>query len=665
MAITRRTLNTGPVIMRSIRPGGGTTRDPLGVTAGYRGAPDFGGLNFVAVPGAPTHDAGYLNHPGADPYSAAGADPRNAYLDPRLAGIDPRNRFQAQRSIAQQAAIGAAQGGATARSLAQLEALRRLQSQQGGRGMPSAAVGGIYRGPVRVHAGEVVYPTEDGAVEVVDPITAQQAVREAQNPADGVVDPDRLRAASEMRVRSGVQAGLGISPESGTFRGVAGRESLSATGPGIADPRGTGMGLRSHDSQMRGILDGSMHPDAASPEVRSAFMQRWASDPEWARRVQSTWAEQENPGVPIEVQREAAARFKAEQQAREAAMTPEERAARDDRMAERDRIGRARAFEREAMAERDRGLRRQALVDDAPLADVRRQAFGGEAPPSGIGDVLFERARNRRDAGQMGQGATPLDAQVGRRARTEAIRAGRESSTAQLIAASTRGTNRGDATVEAARISAAGRLLASPDATPEEKAMARQMLSGQQGVQDATGGVGGIGGVEGGSGVPRPLGGAMAAASDAARQAVLDAFRLRVGPGADGQAEYVLPFEQDIADLADINAPWIRNDPGQVANYRGSANRVVDALAKANALEGEARALAIDMLGRKFQQHGWGSIDMTVSPATGGGGAYSALVRQKRAIQDALLRMMDGRLSDAEIESLRKAKVERSAMKLG
>lgn len=347
-------LNTGPVIMQNA---GRTLRDPLGVTAAFRGAPDFGDMRFFATPGS-SLSGGYLNHPGMPAYGPGEDDPRDRYLDPRLSGIDPRNRAKAAQRLAQQQALNAAGSSATAQSLAQLTAQQRtLEMQGGGRGIPSAARGGYFRGPVRVHAGEMVQPTGDGGVEVVNPIDAQNVDEQfgamtralpGNQPADprgsrmqrlvampedripqpnaiaGPDDPqqmfEELRSQYDAKVRSGVAAAQPVGE--GRFREVAGRDSYSPSGRGIEDRHGGGMGLRSHDEQMQGILDGSLHPDQATPEVQAAFSERWRSDPRWARQVQGRWREQQNPGVPVEQQQAAAAQFRAESEARMAAMTP-------------------------------------------------------------------------------------------------------------------------------------------------------------------------------------------------------------------------------------------------------------------------------------------------------------------------------------------------------
>ena len=671
MAISRRTFNTGPVIMPN---GGRTMRDALGVTSGFRGAPDFGGVHFMGVPGSFAPN-GYLNHPGTTPYGPAEDDPRDAYLDPRLGRLDPRNRAKAAQILAQQQALASAGSSATAQSLAQLQAQQRqLEMQGGGRGMPSAARGGYFNGPVRVHAGEVVEPAGDGGVQVHDPFDSQEIDRQfhdmaARLPGNQpptaapapVADPrmrptsrpsvatqespddmhSRLMSESDARIRAGVAAATAPPPEQGRFRDVAGHDSYSPSGRG-------GGGLVSHDAQMAGILDGSVHPDNASPEVRAAFMERMRADPRWARQVQGQWRDQQFPQKPVEEQQAAAAQFRAESEARMAAMTPEERAAREDRIAKLEQDSRLRSVTERSNRSRDSALRREALIADAPLEDVRANA-GLEPGTSTINDVLFERARNRRAASEMGPGGTPLGAQVGRRARTEQIAAGRSLSQAQLIGAATRGTNRGDAAVDAARITAAGRIVSSADATPEARAAAQAILDGRA---SGTGGApGGASGPGGGAGGPPPMGGAMATAGDEARQRVLDAFRIRVGPGQNGNPDYVFPAEQDIADLANISSPWFRADPNQISTYKGSANRVVDLVEKANSLDGEARAVAIDMLNRKLQQYGWNSVDLTNL-----GGDYAALVRQKRDIQEALTRMQDGVLSADDIADLRKLK---------
>ena len=59
----------------------------------------------------------------------------------------------------------------------------------------------------------------------------------------------------------------------------------------------------------------------------------------------------------------------------------------------------------------------------------------------------------------------------------------------------------------------------------------------------------------------------------------------------------------------------------------------------------------MSMLNRKFQEHGWNNVDLTNL-----GGDYAALVRQKREMQDAVLRMTDGKLSADDIADLRKLK---------
>lgn len=276
------------------------------------------------------------------------------------------------------------------------------------------------------------------------------------------------------------------------------------------------------------------------------------------------------------------------------------------------------------------------MISDAPLEDVRRDA-GLELGQATIDDVLFERSRNRRAASEMGPGGTPLAAQVGRRARTEQIAAGRSLSQAQLIGAANRGTGRGDATVEAARINGAFRVLASDTATPEAKAAAQAIIDGQQ-----AGGAAVPGAAQGGE--PSRLQGAMASGSDAARQMVLDTFRLRQGP--DGLE---FPEAEDFQRLGDISAPWFRADKSQIAVYKGAANRVVDLVGKANSLEGDARAVALDLLNRTLVQNKWNDIDMTNL-----GGDYAALVRQKRRIQEAVARMQDGTLSPEDIDDLRR-----------
>lgn len=694
-------------------------RDRLGVTAPFRSAPDFGGVNFVAVPGAPTPYGGYLNHPGSDPYTPPGPDPREGYIDPRLAGIDPRNRARAAQRLAQQQALAAAGSTATAQSLANL---RALEAQLGGRGVPSAARGGYFRGPVRVHAGEMVQPTGDGGVEVIDPITTAErghfgepvlppvgaspqrrpgddgrirgelgslrlghddppgsglslrgfrpSARQAApfsgdvgrfapkmyderyqhptpfNPDMGRESPEdmttRLRAEYDAKVRAGVAAAQPVGE--GRFREVAGRDSYSPSGRG-------GGGMVSHDEQMQGILNGSLHPDQASPEVRSAFMQRMQQDPRWARQVQSQWRTQANPQRPIAEQEAAAAQFKAESQAREAALSPEDRSARDLRREQSDMAARVRDVQQRSIDSRDRALRREALVADAPLEDVRSGA-GIEPGSATINDVLFERARNRRAASQMPPGATPLDAQIGRRARTEQVAASRAQSQAQLIAAANRGTGRGEAAVDAARISAAGRALSSPDTSPEDKAIARSILAGGAG-----------GAAQGGaqpSGEPTspaPLPAVLRNAPGDVRTEVVNKLRLRpvANPDNPNDARWEFPINQDFQDLSNIENDWYFSDnPTKLGLYRSSMSRVADTMRQINGLEGEARAAAVDMLAQEFQRHGWGKTDWANVhiPGTKESG-FDRIVKAKRRAQEILSQMAGGPVSEFEFSQLR------------
>lgn len=638
-------------------------RDRLGVTAPFRSAPDFGGVNFVAVPGAPTPYGGYLNHPGSDPYTPPGPDPREGYIDPRLAGIDPRNRARAAQRLAQQQALAAAGSTATAQSLANL---RALEAQLGGRGVPSAARGGYFRGPVRVHAGEMVQPTGDGGVQVVDPITTQEVGRQFHDMAMGLPGnqpatapmaapavaapqgetPEQMtaRLSSEYDARRSARLAASQPVGLGRFRDVAGRDSYSPSGQG-------GGGLAPHDAQMEGILNGSLHPDQASPEVRSAFMQRMQQDPRWARQVQSQWRTQANPQRPIAEQEAAAAQFKAESQAREAALSPEDRSARDLRREQSDMAARVRDVQQRSIDSRDRALRREALVADAPLEDVRSGA-GIEPGSATINDVLFERARNRRAASQMPSGATPLDAQIGRRARTEQVAASRAQSQAQLIAAANRGTGRGEAAVDAARISAAGRALSSPDTSPEDKAIARSILAGGAG-----------GAAQGGAQPngeptsPAPLPAVLRNAPGDVRTEVVNKLRLRpvANPDNPNGARWEFPINQDFQDLSNIENDWYFSDnPTKLGLYRSSMSRVADTMKQINGLEGEARAAAVDMLAQEFQRHGWGKTDWANVhiPGTKESG-FDRIVKAKRRAQEILSQMAGGPVSEFEFSQLR------------
>lgn len=668
-------LNTGPVIMPM---GGRTIRDGLGITSAFRGAPDFGGLNFVATPGSQQPN-GYLNHPGAPAYGAPEDDPRDRYLDPRLSGLDPRNRPRAQQALAQQAALQAASQGATAASLAQL---RALQAQLGGRGMPSAARGGRYAGGVRVHAGEIAYPDGRGGVGVIDPITAQMLehgdARDAQqvdqqfgqvasdanairtrSAVPGVMErlpmqphsfnpdvqesPDamhsRLMRESDARVAAGVAAAQPVAP--GRFREIAGRDSYSPSGAG-------GGGLTPHDQQMQQIIDGSLHPDSASPEVRSAFMERWQRDPRWARQVSADWNRPQGGPSP-EQQQAASDQFRQESAAREAALTPMERDARDARRAELDRQSTMRSVVDEAAARQDRSLRRQAIVSDMPLDQVK----GPDANYS-INDVLFERGRDRRDAAAMGHGATTYDARSQRRGTYEAIRAGRAQSEAQVIAAATRGSGRGDATVDAARISAAGRILASPDATPEQKAVAQQIIAGT-GSRPMAGQATGEDGLPTSSVPTQPLPSSLHNATDEVKRKVTDVLGLRPTANPDDPTaprEWRTRIDEDIKDLGNIENPsWFSDDPGALGVYRSSLGRVVSRLREINGLDDDARAVAIDVLSRQFQRSGWANTDWANVSLSGNTG-FDRLIHSKREIQKTLLRMSSGKISNASFDAI-------------
>ena len=625
MAIGRRALNTGPLFMQG---GGRTMKDPLGLTGSFRGAPDFGDVQFHGLVGqvSPNGIVSGAGHPLGQygqfgGYGDAENDPRRKYGSGRLQQEDPRDRSRLEiQMAAEQMAAGGTPMSATQQSIAQLGALGQRPYQTGGRGMPTAARGGFFAGPVRVHAGEVVQPDGNGGVQVIDPITAQSI--------------DQQVAVSDARVNARVEAALAprreVARQAAQYRDVTGSTPLAA-------PMG-------QEAEMDRIMSGSLNPNDASPEVRAGFMERWQTDPRWAKSVRASWDASNAPArTPIEEQRAAGAAFAAEQAARP-------QAEKDDiaaRAAARDERLRASMAGLRARQQADMAMRREALVRDVPLDTVK-----GEDAQYGIDDVLFERARARRTGDPEG---------VARRLRSVGIEDQRYALETQRLAAEgnqydreTRriaalntGFNRSDATVEAARMSAMSRILSSPDSTDEDKAMARSAIAAG----------GGFGGAvpQGAEATPPPIGGAWGSSRNTASQeAAQSVLGLRDSP--ESQMGWATDIDADLRDLSDIRANrWASDDPNQLASYRQSLDRYLDTVMRASEIQDpEGRAIALDMLNRKAQEFDMGGSDVVAFGAGPLSGSYGRIIKGKREITDAIARLLDGgRLTPAEIGRIR------------
>jgi len=595
-------------------------RDPLGVSGAFRGAPHFGDVQFVGLAGQavpngvvsnPGHSLGQYAQFGG--YGSPEADPRRRYADSRMQREDPRDRALLEVQLAaQQMAAGGTPTSATQRSISQLGAIGQQGYQSGGRGMPTAARGGSFAGPVRVHAGEVVQPDGMGGVQVLDPFQAQEI--------------DRQVAASDARVQARVDAAM--RPRREDARMAA--QYRDVTG---ADPLAAPMG---QTAEMDRIMAGGMNPHDASPEVRAGFMERWAGDPRWAASVRDNWNAASAPArTPIEEQRRAGAEFAAQQAARPQAEKDDilaRAAAREDRL-------RAQSALVDARRKSDMNIRREALVRDVPLGEIK-----GPDAQYGIDDVLFERTRNRRSGVQMG--LEPVQAGIERQARFDAEEGATFDRETRRIAALMDGrTNRNDAAVTAAEIRTAGDILSNPDSPPEAVQAAMQIL-GQRG---------GVGGLSSGQdSVPPPIGGAWGTASPAAKEAAQSVLGLRDSP--ESESGWVTEIDTDLRDLSDIRANnWMSDDPNQLAGYRQSLDRYLDAVSRAAQIpDDEGRRIALDVLNRKAQEYGLGGSDVIAFGAGPVSGSYGRVVKGKQEITGLIARLLDGgRLTPAEIGRIR------------
>ncbi len=574
-------------------------------------------------------------------YGADEEDPRDGWIDPRMDRMDPRNRARMMAQLAATQGQPTPAASATAQSIQQLGAIGQQQYPTsptnpngdrgtGGRGMPTAARGGRFVGPVRVHGGEVVRPDGMGGVSVTDPLAAydENAEIERQMAASNARDSAALAQANAPyeRRRQGLR----------DFQQVAGNEPYSAT----ADP-----------SQMSEILSGRMHPDAASPEVRSSFMERWAGDPRFAARTRADWdrMERESVGPTREQQQSAAAMFAAQQAEREASMTPEERQARSARRAELDQRSFAASAMMNAARQRDAAIRREALVRDAPLETVK----GNDAQYS-IDDVLFERTRNRRDAAQ--QGTTPLGAGIGRRMRRDFVDQTEYGLETERIRALNQPMARGDATVDAASITAASRILASPDATDEDRVAARAMLAGR-GASSLAGNGSSVGAT-----VPRAIldstiGGGWENADEQQQDAVAKTLRLNVVPSTEDPAvaRTVIGNEGDYQHLSNITSDnWISDSPIELSAYRSSLDRIAKQIEDVARIEDEgARRLAYEQIARKMQEHQFEALDVTQSQPFGG--SYDKIDKGKKGLARIVASLASGgRFSPEEIKRVRR-----------
>lgn len=614
MAIqNRRRMNTGPIFLSS--SGGPTMKDMLGVAGSrFRGAPHFGNVPFVGlvgqqIPGSWTQGGG--QHPlgeynPANRFGGAETDPRDRGIDPRLSREDPRDRSRAAQQLAMEDSLAAAQMTATEQSLAQLRAMAQMQ---GGQGMPQAAWGGRYSGPVRVHGGEIVQPSPDGGVEVLNP--EQAAWVEEQVAASNNRVDDRVAA----RARRVQDAG---------FRQVAGSPPLAPS---------------TNPADMDRILSGELHPDQAEPEVRQAFMQRMTEDPRFSNEVRGRWASAQR-GPSIEEQRAAATRFAEDMAAREAAMPPEEIAARDERRGVRDRRLSAALSERRASESAAAATRREALVRDVPLDVVR-----GEDAAYGITDVLFERTRNRRQGVDLG--VDPTTSGRLRRDITEGYRARRANEEIGMVAAMNRGggyDTRAQTAVTTQQLNGLARIIASPDASPEQREWAQQQWDaitqgggGEFPTSPVGMGAGGMGQV----GMERVPG--LAEASDAAKRAYMDVLRPAAVPDPADPARSVqmIRGEEDFQILSDIEGDWIGDpSPVKLQGYYQSFDRITDLLADAGRIEDKAaRRFVLEQINERLSRYGFDRFDAAV----GNSPELANLVSGKKAITEIVSEMLNGR----------------------